>query len=230
MQAIYGYDVAADLQAGCRYDEVVKALGGAGEVVSSPNDLGLGARPWPRGRRAVRRERAHRSHRPIPQDVEPRVRPDELAAREQVRHTIAAYAHAVDRGRFDEAAACFTADGVLDVRGSDRSEGRDAIAARFAVAGQKLAAASTKAIVRHHVSSIDDRSRRHRWHSDVVVLLLRGDRDRPRPLGHLPRHLSPRRRHRPMAVQRAPSDRRRPHRPVADDLTPPPRSGVKFCG
>ena len=40
MQAIYGYDVAADLQAGCRYDEVVKALGGAGEVVSSPKDLG----------------------------------------------------------------------------------------------------------------------------------------------------------------------------------------------
>jgi acetolactate synthase-1/2/3 large subunit len=40
MQAIYGYDVAADLQAGCRYDEVVKALGGAGEVVSSPNDVG----------------------------------------------------------------------------------------------------------------------------------------------------------------------------------------------
>ena len=33
MQAIYGYDVAADLQPGCRYDEVVKALGGAGETV-----------------------------------------------------------------------------------------------------------------------------------------------------------------------------------------------------
>jgi ketosteroid isomerase-like protein len=82
------------------------------------------------------------------------VRPDELAAREQVRRTISAYAHAVDRGRFDDAAACFTADGVLDVRGSDRSEGREAIAARFAAAGQKLSAASTNAIVRHHVSSI----------------------------------------------------------------------------
>jgi acetolactate synthase-1/2/3 large subunit len=40
MHAIYGYDVAADLQAGCRYDEVVTALGGAGEVVSSAKDLG----------------------------------------------------------------------------------------------------------------------------------------------------------------------------------------------
>jgi acetolactate synthase-1/2/3 large subunit len=40
MQAIYGYDVAADLQPGCRYDQVVAALGGAGEVVTSPADLG----------------------------------------------------------------------------------------------------------------------------------------------------------------------------------------------
>ncbi|MDQ1395692.1 MAG: hypothetical protein QOG64_951 [Acidimicrobiaceae bacterium] len=40
MQALYGYDVAADLQPGCRYDDVVKALGGAGETVSSPADLG----------------------------------------------------------------------------------------------------------------------------------------------------------------------------------------------
>jgi acetolactate synthase-1/2/3 large subunit len=40
MQAIYGYDVAADLQAGCRYDRVVEALGGAGETVTRPSDLG----------------------------------------------------------------------------------------------------------------------------------------------------------------------------------------------
>jgi acetolactate synthase-1/2/3 large subunit len=40
MRAIYGYDVAADLQAGCRYDDVVKALGGAGETVEHPADLG----------------------------------------------------------------------------------------------------------------------------------------------------------------------------------------------
>jgi acetolactate synthase-1/2/3 large subunit len=40
MRAIYGYDVAADLQPGCRYDDVVKALGGAGETVEHPADLG----------------------------------------------------------------------------------------------------------------------------------------------------------------------------------------------
>jgi thiamine pyrophosphate-dependent acetolactate synthase large subunit-like protein len=40
MQAVYGYDVAADLQPECRYDQVVRALGGAGELVSEPSDLG----------------------------------------------------------------------------------------------------------------------------------------------------------------------------------------------
>ena len=40
MQAMYGYDVAADLQPALRYDDVVKALGGAGETVEKPADLG----------------------------------------------------------------------------------------------------------------------------------------------------------------------------------------------
>ncbi len=40
MRALYGYDVAADLQPGCRYDEVVRALGGAGELVTEPDQIG----------------------------------------------------------------------------------------------------------------------------------------------------------------------------------------------
>jgi acetolactate synthase-1/2/3 large subunit len=40
MRSLYGYDVAADLQPGCRYDEVVRALGGAGELVTAPGDIG----------------------------------------------------------------------------------------------------------------------------------------------------------------------------------------------
>ena len=40
MRALYGYDVAADLQPGCRYDEVVRALGGAGEIVTKAADIG----------------------------------------------------------------------------------------------------------------------------------------------------------------------------------------------
>jgi acetolactate synthase-1/2/3 large subunit len=40
MRAIYGYDVAADLQVECRYDEVARALGAAGEIVRRPGDIG----------------------------------------------------------------------------------------------------------------------------------------------------------------------------------------------
>jgi acetolactate synthase I/II/III large subunit len=39
MQALYGYDVAADLQPGCRYDQVVTALGGGGELVTDPAEV-----------------------------------------------------------------------------------------------------------------------------------------------------------------------------------------------
>jgi acetolactate synthase-1/2/3 large subunit len=40
MQMLYGYDVAADLAPQTRYDEVVKALGGAGERVTDPAEIG----------------------------------------------------------------------------------------------------------------------------------------------------------------------------------------------
>jgi thiamine pyrophosphate-dependent acetolactate synthase large subunit-like protein len=40
MRAMYGYDVAADLQPELRYDAVVQALGGGGETVSRAADLG----------------------------------------------------------------------------------------------------------------------------------------------------------------------------------------------
>jgi acetolactate synthase-1/2/3 large subunit len=39
MEFLYGYSVAADLQPGCRYDEIVRTLGGHGELVSRPEDL-----------------------------------------------------------------------------------------------------------------------------------------------------------------------------------------------
>lgn len=40
MQMLYGYDVAADLASRTRYDEVVRALGGAGETVTDPHGIG----------------------------------------------------------------------------------------------------------------------------------------------------------------------------------------------
>jgi acetolactate synthase-1/2/3 large subunit len=40
MQMLYGYDVIADLAPRTAYDEVVRALGGAGETVSDPGRIG----------------------------------------------------------------------------------------------------------------------------------------------------------------------------------------------
>lgn len=40
MQMIYGWDMACDLQPGLQYDQVVSALGGAGETVTEPAQIG----------------------------------------------------------------------------------------------------------------------------------------------------------------------------------------------
>jgi acetolactate synthase-1/2/3 large subunit len=40
MQFIYGWDMACDLQPNTRYDEVVKSLGGGGETVTDPEQVG----------------------------------------------------------------------------------------------------------------------------------------------------------------------------------------------
>ena len=40
MQMLYGYDVAADLAPQTRYDQVVTALGGAGETITDPRQIG----------------------------------------------------------------------------------------------------------------------------------------------------------------------------------------------
>jgi thiamine pyrophosphate-dependent acetolactate synthase large subunit-like protein len=40
MRMLYGYDVAADLQPQCRYDQVATALGGGGELVTEPAGIG----------------------------------------------------------------------------------------------------------------------------------------------------------------------------------------------
>jgi len=39
MEFLYGYSLATDLQPGCRYDQVVEALGGHGELVERPGQL-----------------------------------------------------------------------------------------------------------------------------------------------------------------------------------------------
>jgi acetolactate synthase-1/2/3 large subunit len=54
MEFLYGYSVVADLRPGTRYDEMVRALGGHGEVVERPDDLrGALVRAFEAGRPAL---------------------------------------------------------------------------------------------------------------------------------------------------------------------------------
>lgn len=79
----------------------------------------------------------------------------ELAAREQIRHTITAYAVAGDSGRVKELAAQFTEDGVLEIRGRDSARGRAGITemlTRHADAGRP--ADGGPFFVRHFVTNI----------------------------------------------------------------------------
>jgi acetolactate synthase I/II/III large subunit len=40
MRALYGYDIAADLRPGIRYDQMMESFGGRGELVSDPAEIG----------------------------------------------------------------------------------------------------------------------------------------------------------------------------------------------
>jgi hypothetical protein len=80
----------------------------------------------------------------------------ELNAREQIRHTVAAYAVAGDSGRVDEVAAQFVEDGALEVRGKETARGRAEIAAmlaRHAAAGAP-ADGSAPFFIRHFVTNV----------------------------------------------------------------------------
>jgi acetolactate synthase-1/2/3 large subunit len=39
MRGLYGYDVAADLRPGIRYDQMMEAFGGRGELVTEPEEI-----------------------------------------------------------------------------------------------------------------------------------------------------------------------------------------------
>ena len=86
------------------------------------------------------------------------ISPDELAIREAVRDTLARYNHAGDRGRLDELAAQFTPDGILEIHGGDRLEGRAAIIEGLGGvvrrSSEGAAPSGLPPIIRHHVSSV----------------------------------------------------------------------------
>jgi hypothetical protein len=88
----------------------------------------------------------------------------ELAAREACRDTLAQYAHSGDRYLLEDFAGAFCTDGVLEIRGADPLQGREAIMARFGgapAAAQAQEEAATKRnagalrrIVRHNVTNV----------------------------------------------------------------------------
>jgi hypothetical protein len=88
----------------------------------------------------------------------------ELSAREACRDTLAQYTHSGDRYVLEEFAGAFCEDGVLEIRGAEPLQGRDAIMARFGGAPaaakaqehaeQRRGAGSKRRIVRHNVTNI----------------------------------------------------------------------------
>jgi ketosteroid isomerase-like protein len=78
----------------------------------------------------------------------------ELAARELIRDTVARYAHLVDRGRIDELVELFTEEATLQAGDRPPAIGRPAIRAFFLDTGGRLAAATARPLIRHHVSNL----------------------------------------------------------------------------
>ena len=71
MEFLYGYSVAAELTPETRYDQVVEALGGHGELVREPGELRAGAGARVRGARAGAGQRADRPVGRLPALGEP---------------------------------------------------------------------------------------------------------------------------------------------------------------
>lgn len=80
----------------------------------------------------------------------------ELAAREQIRDAYATYTHSGDRFRLDDLAACFTHDGVLEVKGRSRAQGREAIVEMLS-GGSRVTrppAHGAQTFIRHFIANI----------------------------------------------------------------------------
>lgn len=80
--------------------------------------------------------------------------PDELTARESIRELVAGYAHAADRGRFEELLRLFAPDATLQIDGREPLAGHAAIRAFLTGTKDHLAGTTRQALVRHHVSNL----------------------------------------------------------------------------
>lgn len=78
---------------------------------------------------------------------------DDLLARESIRDLVVRYAHAADRGRFDEVAALFAADGSLELPDGRVVVGPAAVRDFLRGTGATLRAGGTPPVLRHHVTT-----------------------------------------------------------------------------
>ncbi len=83
----------------------------------------------------------------------------ELLIREQIRHTLASYNHAGDRMDLAGLAACFTAEGVLEIKGRPLLRGRAAIVEGLTatVAPDTAAGGEPRSVApyaHHHVTNV----------------------------------------------------------------------------
>ena len=106
---------------------------------------------------------------------------DELIARERVRDTYARYNHAGDRGRLTDLAECFTADGVLEVKGYFTARGRTDIVNALTDVGARVARtdeppAGAHHVTRHFVANLMFTSvAAERVHSDAYFVVFQVD-------------------------------------------------------
>jgi hypothetical protein len=78
----------------------------------------------------------------------------EVAAREEIRETLARYNQYGDSGRFTEMAALFAIDGVLEVKGERTVVGRDAIEEYFNGVKRDVVALSDVPMLRHYATNV----------------------------------------------------------------------------
>jgi hypothetical protein len=78
----------------------------------------------------------------------------ELAAREAIRDTLAAYNDAGDRGQLELLAQTFAADGVLEVKGQWKAEGHAAIIERLSSVPDEGKTRPEGFFIRHCVTNV----------------------------------------------------------------------------
>ena len=78
----------------------------------------------------------------------------ELSAREEIRESLARYNQFGDSGRFEEMAALFTVDGVLEIHGERTITGQNAIVEFLDGVARDVVALSDVPMLRHYATNV----------------------------------------------------------------------------